>query len=83
MTAAAFSLDEFQSLTAEDRAALAELVRAPIAFSGSRKAPDRFRPLLAKGLAYQSAVRLDVTARGLEPKESALHSRADGPRMPA
>lgn len=69
---AAFDVDEFQSLTAEDRAALAELVHAPIRFAGARKVPDRFRPLLAKGLAFQSAVLLDVTDRGADVAERVL-----------
>lgn len=61
-----FNLEDFHSLERVDRDALAELVRGPITFAGSRKAPDRFRPLLAKGLAFQSHTAISVTARGLE-----------------
>lgn len=72
MIAARFDVDEFRSLDKAERDALAELVRGPITFAGSRKAPDRFRPLLAKGLAFQSATMISATARGLEVGERVL-----------
>lgn len=64
-----FNLEDFHSLERADRDALAELVRCPITFAGTRKAPDRFRPLLAKGLAFQSATMISATARGFEVDE--------------
>lgn len=64
-----FNLEDFHSLERVDRDALAELVRGPITFAGTRKAPDRFRPLLARGLAFQSHSLISITERGLAVAE--------------